>query len=325
MDKYYLIMDIGMTKTTCALFSQDGQPVEDYFLVIPSRTKDGAEAVYNNTCHALRSVLVHFGVDEKQVLGIGVGAPGPLDVKRGVIIDSPMMGVSEFPLADRLKADFGVPVIMDNDGNLGAFAEQRLGEGKGFQNVLYLTVSTGCGGGAVLNGKIYRGSHDSAAEFGHVSIDPEGPLCPCGNHGCLELLASGTGMRTLMREDIAAGKKSEAFEAIGYDPARVEGKYLTRAAKNGDPYAIDFYKREGRFLGRALAVFFNCFDPDVFVLGGGVTKAKEFFHEEMMRELNERAIRKVDPSQVRYSVMNDRVVAYGAYLLIRQYLETGEA
>ncbi len=323
MEKYYLIMDIGMTKTTCALFSEDGTPKDDYFLVVPSKTKEGAEAVYANTCGALHSVMDHFNVDREQILGIGVGAPGPLDVERGVIIDSPMMGVHEFPLADRLKKDFGMPVRMDNDGNLGAMAEQRLGEGKSLPNVLYMTVSTGCGGGAVLNGRVFRGSHDSAAEFGHISIDPEGDRCPCGNRGCLELLASGTGMRTLMRRDIAAGKKSKAFEAIGYDPEKVEGKYLTEAAAEGDEYALDFYRREGRFLGRALATFFNCFDPDVFVLGGGVTKAKAYFHDEMMRELSERAIRKVDPEQVKYSVMNDRVVAYGAYLLIKEYLEQG--
>ena len=321
MEKYYLIMDIGMTKSTSALFTQDGQPVDDYFLVVPSKTKEGAEAVYANTCDALRSVMDHFGVTTEQILGIGVGAPGPLDVERGVIIDSPMMGVAEFPLAGRLQKDFGVPVRMDNDGNLGALAEQKLGEGKGYPNVLYMTVSTGCGGGAVLGGRVYRGSHDSAAEFGHISIDPEGERCPCGNRGCLELLASGTGMKTLMRKDLAAGAKSAAFEAIGYDPEKVEGKYLTQAAAEGDEYALEFYQREGRFLGRALATFFNCFDPDVFVLGGGVTKAKAYFHDAMMNELSERAIRKISPDQVRYSVMNDRVVAYGAYLLIREYLE----
>ena len=317
-------MDIGMTKSTCALFTEDGVAKDDYFKVIPSQTQGGAEAVYENTCQLLHDVMDHFGVTTDDILGIGVGAPGPLDVKRGVIIDSPMMRVAEFPLADRLKADFGVPVIMDNDGNLGAFAEQRLGEGKGYDNVLYLTVSTGCGGGAVLNGKIFRGSHDSAAEFGHVSIDPDGPLCPCGNKGCLELLASGTAMKRLMLEDMAAGKKSAAFEAAGYDPGQVDGKKLTDAADAGDPYALEFYEREGRFLGRGLAIFFNCFDPDVFILGGGVTKAKKYFHDAMMSELNARSIRKVDPDQVRYSVMNDRVVAYGAYLLIREYLESGE-
>ena len=322
MEKYYLIMDIGMTKTTSALFTEQGEPLDGYFLVVPSKTAKGAEAVYENTCNALRDVMEHFDVTIQQIRGIGVGAPGPLDVERGVIIDSPMMGVSEFPLAERLREDFGVPVRIDNDGNLGAMAEQRLGEAKGCRNVLYLTVSTGCGGGAVLENRVYRGSHDSATEFGHISIDPEGVLCPCGNRGCLELYASGTGMKRLLREDMAAGARSRVFESAQYDPDKIDGKYLTEAAGEGDAYALEFYRREGRYLGRALAMLFNCFDPDVFVLGGGVTKARTYFHEEMMRELNERSIRKVSPGQVRYSVMNDRVVAYGAYLLIKEYLDS---
>ena len=317
MKQYYLIMDIGMTKTTSALFTAEGESVDDYFYVVPSRTAQGAEAVLANTKEALDHILDHFRVDLGSVAGIGVGAPGPLDTAKGVIIDSPMMGVKNFPMADRLREIYHVPVAMDNDGNLGALAEQRCGVGKGMANVLYMTVSTGCGGGAVLNGQIYRGSHDSAAEFGHVSIDPAGEKCPCGNHGCVEMLASGTAIMRRMRADLLAGKKSMAFEAAGYDPDQVKGAFLTEAAAAGDEYALEIYRQEGRYLGRALAVYFNCFDPDVFVLGGGVTKARDYFHEEMMRELRERAIMEVPDERVKYSVMNDRVVAYGAYYLIR--------
>ncbi len=323
MDKYYLIMDIGMTKTSSALMSRNGRIVEDYVYVIPSLTRQGAEAVYRNTADALHHVLAHHGVSVEQVLGIGVGAPGPLDVKKGIIIDSPMMGVKNFPMTDRLHEEFGVPVVMDNDGNLGALAEARCGMGEGFLNVLYMTVSTGCGGGAFLNGRVYRGAKDSAAEFGHVSIDPEGPLCPCGNRGCLEMMASGTAIRRKMAADIKAGKKSAAFEACGYDPEKVQGADLTAAAAAGDAYALELYKQEGHYLGLALAAFFNCFDPDVFVLGGGVTKANAFFHEEMMRTLNERTILPVAEDRVRYSEMNDRLIVYGAYYLIRDYLEEG--
>ena len=318
MKQYYLIMDIGMTKTTCALFTTDGICVDDYFYVIPSQTAFGAEAVLANTKNALDHILEHFKVDPGSVAGIGVGGPGPLDAARGVIIDSPMMGVKNFAMADRLREIYHVPVAMDNDGNLGALAEQRCGVAKGMSNVLYMTVSTGCGGGAVLNGQIHRGSHYSAAEFGHISIDPEGEKCPCGNRGCVEMLASGTAITRRMRADLLAGKKSMAFEAAGYDPDKVKGVLLTEAAAAGDEYALAFYRQEGRYLGQALAVYFNCFDPDVFVLGGGVTKARAYFHEEMMRELRERAIMDVPDDRVKYSVMNDRVVAYGAYYLIKE-------
>lgn len=324
MSKYYLIMDIGGTKTTGALFTEDGKPVDNYFYVVKSQTYKGEEAVYQNTKSALDHVIEHFQVNMDDVLGIGVGGPGPLDVKRGVIIYSPMMGWRNFPVVDRLRQDFGKPVIMDNDGNLGALAEQRCGEGKGLNNVLYMTVSTGCGGGAVLNGQIYHGRTDGAAEFGHMSINPEGPQCPCGGRGCLELYASGTAMNRRMRADMEAGKQSGAFAEAGYDPQKLDGGYLTRAAEAGDAYALDFYRQEGYYLGCGLANLFNLFDPDVFVLGGGVTKAKKFFHDEMMKQLNQRTVMHVTEDRVRYSVLNDRVVLYGAYYLIKEYLEKGK-
>lgn len=319
--KYYLMMDIGGTKTTRALFTEDGKPVDDYFHVVTSQTYKGEEAVYQNTRSALDHVIDHFQVNMDDVLGIGVGGPGPLDAKKGIIIYSPMMGWKNFPVVDRLKADYGKPVVMDNDGNLGAFAEQRCGLGKGMDNVLYMTVSTGCGGGAVIGGQILHGHSDSAAEFGHVSIEKDGPVCGCGSRGCLETYASGTAMKRRMREDLNRGVKSMAFEACSYDPEKVDGKYLTQAAEAGDEYALEFYRQEGRYLGRGLSIFFNCFDPDVFVLGGGVTKARKFFHDEMMKELRAGAVRDVSDDRVQYSVMNDRVVLYGAYYLIREYLE----
>lgn len=321
MSKYYLIMDIGGTKTTGALFTEDGKPVDDYFYVVKSQTYKGEEAVYQNTKSALDHVIEHFHVNMDDVLGIGVGGPGPLDVKRGVIIYSPMMGWKNFPIVDRLKQDFHKPVIMDNDGNLGALAEQRCGEGKGLDNVLYMTVSTGCGGGAVINREIYHGKTDSAAEFGHMSINLEGKECPCGGKGCLELYASGTAMKRRLVEDMKAGKKSAAFEAAGYDPEKIDAKYLSEAAEAGDGYALDFYKQEGYYLGCGLSILFNLFDPDVFVLGGGVTKAKKYFHDEMMKQLNERTVMHVTEDRVKYSVLNDRVVMYGAYYLIKEYLE----
>lgn len=321
MSKYYLVMDIGGTKTTGALFTEDGKPVDNYFHVVKSLTYKGEEAVYQNTRSALDHVINHFSLNMEDVLGIGVGGPGPLDVKRGVIIHSPMMGWHNFPVVDRLREDYQKPVIMDNDGNLGALAEQRCGLGKGMENVLYMTVSTGCGGGAVLGGEIYHGRNDSAAEFGHITIDPEGRQCPCGGRGCLELYASGTAMKRQMVEDIKKGVKSAAFEAAGYDTEKIDGKYLTAAADAGDAYALELYKKEGYYLGCGLATLFNVLDPDVFVLGGGVTKAKKYFHQELIKQLQGRTMMEVPEERVQYSVMNDQVVLYGAYYLIKEYLE----
>ena len=200
--RYFLTLDIGGTKTSGALFDTEGTIVGDRVRVAPTQTFKGEEAVYRNVRDVAERILSDCGVLRDEILGIGIGSPGPLDSRAGVIIHAPLMGWRDFPLAARMGQDFGKPVRLDNDGNLGALAEQRRGVAKGLSNVLYMTVSTGCGGGVILNGELYRGVHDGAGEVGHMSIDPEGLPCPCGSRGCFELYASGTALLRRMREDM---------------------------------------------------------------------------------------------------------------------------
>jgi glucokinase len=254
----------------------------------------------------------------EQLKGIGVGSPGPLNSKTGVIIHAPLMGWKNFPIVQRLEGDFHIPVCLDNDGNLGALAEQRCGVAKGLDNVLYMTVSTGCGGGFVLDRRIYHGHRDGAAEVGHMSIDPAGLPCPCGSRGCFELYASGTAMNRIMREDMAKGVTSRVFELACGDSERINGKVLDQAASEGDEYALALLRNEGRFLGRGIANLFNLLDPDMLVLGGGVTKSRAYFHDELMHTLKAYCIQAITEDSIRYSVMNDRVVLYGAFYLIRE-------
>lgn len=319
MNKYYLILDIGGTKTSAALFTENGNLVDDYVYVVKSQTFKGNEMIYKTIRNSLDHIINYFQLNLDDVLGIGVGAPGPLDAEQGVIIGSPMLGMENFPIANLLSKDYGKPVCLDNDGNLGALAEQRCGKGRNMSNVLYMTVSTGCGGGAVLGKEIYHGNKDGAAEFGHISVDMEGEKCPCGGKGCLELYASGTAIKRKMLLDMNSGIKSSVFKKAEFNPEKLDGKVLSEAAEEGDKYALELYKKEGYYLGCALAILFNAFSPDVFVLGGGVTKAKKFFHYELMKQLQERTVLKISDKRVEYSEMNDRVVLYGAYYLIKEY------
>ena len=151
--KYYLIIDIGGTKTTSAVFNDQGEPITE-FKVKKSRTYEGEDAVFQNTVELAYEVLKEAGKTKKDLAGVGVAAPGPLDYRTGLIIDVPMMGWKNFPLGDRLKAEFDVPVYVENDGNLGALAEANVGVAKGENVVLYQTISTGCGGGIAINGEI---------------------------------------------------------------------------------------------------------------------------------------------------------------------------
>lgn len=321
MMRYYLILDIGGTKTSGALFTEDGKIVDDYVHVAPSKTFLGEEAVYQNTKDVLLHIINHFSLKKEEILGIGVGSPGPLDAEKGVIIQAPLMGWHNFPIVERLESDFGTKVMLDNDGNLGALAEVRMGVAMGLKNVIYMTVSTGCGGGIVVNGEVYRGSSSGAGEVGHMSIMPEGLKCPCGSVGCFELYASGTAINYRLKEDMEKGIQSKAFDLAEYKVENLNGKVLNEAAELGDAYALEVYRKEGYYLGIGIANQFNFFNPDTIVLGGGVTKAKKFFHEALMETLKERCIQPISDSSVRYSVMNDRVVLYGAYCLIKEYTD----
>lgn len=319
MGRYYLTLDIGGTKTTSAIFTEDGKILDDYSYTAKSETFNGEEAVYHNTKKVLDTVLAHHKMSIKDVEGIGVGSPGPLDSKQGIIIHAPLMGWKNFPIVQRLSSDYNTRVLLENDGNLGALAEQRCGEAKGLSNIVYMTVSTGCGGGIIINKEIYQGSSGAAGEVGHISIMPDGLDCPCGSKGCFELYASGTAILRHMKEDLKAGIKSKVFELAGYKEEELDGKKLTDAADMGDEYALSLYKKEGYYLGVGIANIKNMLDPEVIVLGGGVTKARKYYHEELMSTLRSRTMQRVDDDFVRYSKLNDLVVLYGAFNLIKDY------
>ncbi|MGC4020042.1 MAG: ROK family protein [Muricomes sp.] len=320
--KNFLIIDIGGTKTTAVVFNNQGEPITD-FKVKQSRTYEGDDIVFQNTIELAYEVLEEAGKTKEDISGIGVAAPGPLDYRTGLIIDVPMMGWKNFPLGDCLREEFGVPVYVENDGNLGALAEANVGVAKGENVVLYQTISTGCGGGIAMNGEIYHGRKGFAGEFGHVSIDFSGPKCGCGGSGCFELYASGSAMNSRMKRDIRSGIKSMAFESIGYNPEKVNGKILSDAAEKGDPYAISMLQQEGYYIGVGLANLINLFDPDVIVLAGGMVKADKYFWYTMMNEIRRHACFQFDEDRIRISQLNDKVVAYGAYVMVKDALDGG--
>lgn len=317
MSKYYLSLDIGGTKTSASVFDENGNIVNNYVLKRKSETFKGEEAVYQNTKNVLEEILSELKIKKEDVIAMGVGSPGPLDTKKGIINHAPLMGWENFPIVERLKKDFELPVYLDNDANLGALAEVRCGEGKGCKNLIYMTVSTGCGGGIIINNDIYRGSHDGAGEVGHMSVLPDGIDCPCGSKGCFELYASGTAINERMKADMLAGKKSLAFELAGHDPEKIDGSLLLKAASQNDEYALEAYRLEGYYLGLGIANLFNILDPEAIVLGGGVTKAKDYFHESCIKTLKKRCVHKVNDDMLRYSKLNDLVVLYGAYYLCK--------
>jgi glucokinase len=224
------------------------------------------------------------------VLAAGLGIPATIDHDRGLAVQAVNLDISDVPIRDLMQERVGLPVFVDNDANVAALAEHLYGAGRGAQNVVMLTIGTGIGGGLVLNGEIYRGSTGAAAELGHIVIAEDGLPCQgnCPNHGCVETYASGT---ALAREGKAAAER-EPDSALGKALAEgpIVGKTVTQLAMDGDPLAAEVVAEAGRHLGVALASLANIFDPDVFVIGGGVSVVGDLMLDPAREELRKRAL-----------------------------------
>jgi glucokinase len=224
------------------------------------------------------------------VVAAGLGIPATIDHDRGIAISAVNLSITDLPLRDLMQERIGLPVFVDNDANVAALAEHLYGAGRGAQNVVLLTVGTGIGGGLILNGEIYRGSTGAAAELGHIVVEEDGPPCQgnCPNHGCVEALASGTAIAKAGKAAAESDPGSALGKALAAGP--ITGKTVTELALAGDGPAREIVAEAGRHLGVALSSLANIFDPDVFVIGGGVSVVGDLLLDPACAELRSRAL-----------------------------------
>ncbi|MCA1841226.1 MAG: ROK family protein [Actinobacteria bacterium] len=213
------------------------------------------------------------------VSAIGLGVAGAVDMRTRLVAFSPNLELDGHDVAGAVEERFGLPVAIDNDANMAAFAEWRFGAGVGASAMLMITVGTGVGGGIVIDGDIYRGARGLAGELGHVIIDESGPLCACGNHGCLEALASGTAISRVARE-LMQNRSSIIARLTGGSDEKVTGEVVADAAEAGDEVAIEAIRRAGHYMGIGLASLAHAFDPEVIVLGGGVASGVDGYLDD---------------------------------------------
>ncbi len=257
-------VDLGGTK--CLAVALEGGTVvgEDR---IP--TPVGEVALFD----ALAEVATAVGGTE--ALGVGVGVPGLVD-RTGVLRFAPNLpGVFDLPIRAELESRLGVPVRVDNDATCAAWGERQVGAARGYDDVILVTLGTGIGGGIVVGGALMRGANGFAGEIGHMVIDPEGPPCPCGQRGCWERFASGGGLGRLAQHAAAEGRAARILALAGGDPAQVHGEHVTIAAAEGDAEAQAVLVELGRWIALGLVNLANAFDPEAFVLGGGLVEAGE--------------------------------------------------
>lgn len=274
MDKRVVVgVDLGGTKVAAAVAGLDGAIVSR--VTKQTEPERGVHGVMAIVLDAVREVVARAGARIDEVAGIGVGSPGPLDPEAGVVIFAPNLKWRDVPLVAIIKDALGAPVYLENDANLAGLGEARYGAGRGSRNMIYITVSTGIGGGLVLGGEIYRGSSFVAGEVGHMMIVDEGPLCGCGNHGCLEALASGPAIANMARELIRHGEETLMTDLIGGDVDLVTAEVVGRAAMQGDAAAIAVIGKAAEYLGIGIANLVNILNPDAVVVGGGVARLGE--------------------------------------------------
>ncbi|MEW6573125.1 MAG: ROK family protein [Bacillota bacterium] len=287
MSDFVVGVDLGGTKIYTALATVDGEVRSE--IKVPTLAAEGYERVLKRIAETVAEVKRLAGFPGKP-LRIGLGAPGPLDVKKGVVHVAPNLGWRDVPLKASLEQLLGVPVFLENDANLAAWGEFIYGAGKDVSEMVYITVSTGIGGGLVIGGKIYRGSSYGAGEVGHITVFPDGPECHCGNRGCLEALASGTAVAREARKLIAHGAGRVILSMADGKPEAITAKTVSFAAAQGDAEAQELLDSAARWLGVGVAAVLNLLNPEMVVLGGGMMKSASLFWETLSNEVRRRSL-----------------------------------
>ncbi len=294
VERYILGVDLGGTNIVVGAATADGSR---RFAIHsePTRSSEGADAVVARMARmieaAIAQTMKETGCKRSAFAGVGIGAPGPLDRERGLVIVTPNLGWRDFPLRDRISNAVGLPATLDNDANCATVGEWWLGAAQGGNDVIGVTIGTGIGGGLILNGQLHHGASDVAGEIGHTTIDSTGRLCGCGNYGCLEAYASGPAIAQRARELLAGDEPSSLTAKVEGKLEHLTARIVYDAAKEGDFLARLVVRDTARFLGAGVANLLNIFNPDVVVLAGGVAMAGDTLFEPLRAEVRRRAFR----------------------------------
>ncbi|MCK4258597.1 MAG: ROK family glucokinase [Halanaerobiales bacterium] len=289
MNKKFVVgVDLGGTKILTAIANLEGEVLER--VRVDTGAGEAAEKVIDRIVATVEEVIEKIGAKKEEVLQVGVGSPGPLNIREGVVLFSPNLKWDNVPIVRMMEDALSIPVSLENDANAAAIAEHAFGAGKGTDHMIYMTISTGIGGGVIIDGQILHGSNDSGGEIGHHTIDVDGPVCGCGNKGCLEVLASGTALGRYGRDAVASGVDTMMTDLVN-TLDEVDGSVVTKAADAGDKIALEIVEKVAIYIGIGVANMLNIFNPQRVVLGGGVTKAGHLFYDTIIKTVKERALK----------------------------------
>jgi glucokinase len=292
MSRWVVGVDIGGTNLVVGLIpAEGGAPMG-----LRSRATNperGADACVDDIVRmaeeAIEETLAEHGGSRADVAGVGIGCPGPLDLDAGVVIATPNLGWTDYPIRDRISNALRLSATLDNDANCATYGEYWQGAGRGVKNLVGVTLGTGIGGGVILDGRIARGASGSAGELGHTTIDFTGRRCACGNYGCLEAYASGPNIAARAREGLEVGYESVLTELVDGDLERLTALTVYEALVLGDEYAHEVMRETAKILGAGIANIVNLLNPEVVVVVGGVTRAGDHLFGPLRSEVRRRA------------------------------------
>ena len=322
---YIAGIDIGATSIDIALADVTGLMLQR--CSEPTDVKLTPEIVFGR-CSELLLELIHAqGASPDQILGIGIGVPGPVDFARGVLVAPPLMPEWEnFPIRDFFKQTFpSAFVVVDNDVNIMALGEQRSGDGAGIDHFIFVKIGTGIGAGIISNGKLHRGSDGCAGDIGHICVDKEGPLCACGNKGCLEAMAAGPAIASKAMEAARNGTSAILSQMRESNGGQLRPEDVNAACREGDQAALDIIRESGQMIGDVLASLVNFFNPSHIFVGGGITN----FGNHLLVAIRKAVLHRSLPLatthlSIKFSRMSSNVGVMGAISLALDYLFTIE-
>jgi glucokinase len=289
-DDLILGVDLGGSKILTAVTGSQGEMLSRDHSVTPA--KEGHEAVIQSILESAHRALEEADVAVSELTAIGVGAPGLANPETGILYTSPNLpGWRDIPLRDIIQERLGKETFLINDANAAALGELCFGAARGARNFIYITLSTGIGGGIVIDGRIYGGAIGAAGEVGHMTIDDDGPVCNCGNRGCWETLASGTALAREARHRIKEGAETSIPGYVEDDIEKVTAQVIHSAALQGDRLAQELIARTGYYVGVGLANLINIFNPELIVIGGGLSNIGDMLFQPAFKVARERAYR----------------------------------
>ncbi len=307
MKKYVFGVDIGGTTVKLGLFDIEGNVLDKW--EIPTRTEDNGSLILPDIADSIREKMKQ--IDREAVIGVGVGAPGPVDAE-GVIHRAVNLGWGTFSIKESLEDLLNMPVMAGNDANVAALGEMWMGGGQGYKDLVVVTLGTGVGGGIIMNEKVLTGATGSGGEIGHIHVqNDEEETCGCGNSGCLEQYASATGITRLANRRLAEDDKASVLR-----DGEVTAKAVWDAVKAKDELAIEVAERFGAYLGNGLAVIASVMNPEAFVIGGGVSKAGEILIDYMKPNYEKNVFHGCKDVKFALATLGNDAGIYGAAKLI---------